>query len=113
MSLCVDIIPEKCEHCGRGAEVVSLNITHNLNEMAKEADIYGVIWHPKDNLIVEARQLIKPLQKAIDLLKEDPVRFKKFNATNGWGLYEHLVKFLENYFHACIEHPGASIRISR
>lgn len=85
MSLDVYLSPNKCQHCGRADEGFWQNITHNLNKMADEAGIYGIVWRPEENGITTARQLIEPLRKAIADMKADPERFKKHNASNGWG----------------------------
>jgi len=93
--------------------VYDANITHNLNTMAEEAGIYKHLWRPEELGISLAGGLIEPLKKGLELLKSDQVRFEKFNAENGWGLYEHFVPFVENYLNACIENPDAEISVSR
>ena len=111
--------PCSCRECGhehtkRGTECwFDQNITHNLTEMADEAGLYKPVWRPDENGITHASQLIEPLEKGIALMKADPERFKKFNAKNGWGLYDHLVPWLERYLEACREHPEATVHVSR
>jgi hypothetical protein len=92
--------------------VYSANITHNLGEMAREADIYEVLWLAEE-MGYCARDLISPLSKGLALLLSDPERFKKFNSPNGWGMYEHFVPFIANYLEACIANPDAQISVSR
>jgi len=46
-------------------------------------------------------------------LKIEPERYKKFNPENGWGSYDGLVKFVENYLNACYEYPDADVEVSR
>jgi hypothetical protein len=53
------------------------------------------------------------LEAGLAKLKADPAHFAKFNAENGWGLYEHFVPFVENYLAACKEHPEAEVSVSR
>jgi len=113
MSLDVYLYTNECQCCGRVDEFFSSNITHNLNNMAKEAGIYGIVWRPEENGITKAKQLIEPLTKAIAEMKADPERFKKFNAENGWGLYEHFVPWLEEYLKACEIEPEALVKVSR
>ena len=113
MSLDVYLHMNRCEHCGRSDECFSQNITHNLTEMADEAGIYGIVWRPEENGITTAQQLIEPLRKAIADMKADPERFKKHNASNGWGLYKHFLPWLEKYLQACEEMPDATIEVSR
>lgn len=113
MSLDVYLSLNKCPHCGRADEVFGQNITHNLINMADEAGIYGILWMPEENGITTARQLITPLRKAIADMKADPKRFKKHNAGNGWGMYEHFVPWLENYLQACEAMPDAAVSVSR
>ena len=100
-------------------EVFSANITHNLGAMAKAAGIYKHLWRPEElvhiawNGITTAAQLIQPLTDGLALLKSDPDRFKKFNPENGWGNYEGLLEFVEEYLRACKEFPQATINVSR
>jgi hypothetical protein len=97
----------------RPTEVYSRNITHNLNKMAMEAGIYEALWRPEEIGIVRADQLIEPLTVGLEKLKADPERFKEFNATNGWGMYDNLIDFVEDYLQACKENPDAAVRACR
>lgn len=94
-------------------EVYQANITHNLNKMAMEAEIYQYLWRPEELEITKAKELIEPLEKGLKLLKSDPERFKKFNSPNKWGVYEDFVKFVKEYLKACKENPGATIKVDR
>lgn len=113
MSLDVYLTPNKCKLCGRGGESFSANITHNLGKMALEAGIYEIVWRPDENGITKAKQLIEPLHKAIEEMKKDPERFKKHDAPNGWGKYEHFIPWLEEYVAACEAEPEALVGVSR
>ena len=93
--------------------VHSANITHNLGGMAKEAGIYQHLWRPEELDISLAKDLIEPLTNGIKLMESDRPRFEAFNASNGWGLYEHFLPFVEEYRDACIENPEAEIEVSR
>ena len=108
------------------------NITHNLTKMADEAGLYEALWRPyklksnytifenkdleyqfeKDNPVF-AKEIIEKLVLGLLKLKSEPEYFKKFNPENGWGTYEGLVTFVENYLKACGENPEAIIKISR
>lgn len=113
MSLDVYLTTDSCDKCGHGEEVYWANITHNLNMMADEAGIYKALWHPEEINATKAKDIIELLTKGLDLLKFDPPRFKKFDSSNGWGLYEHFVPWVEKYLAACKEYPDAMIRVSR
>lgn len=113
MSLDVYLEPNKCEICGRSDDGYSDNITHNLADMAGEAGIYEIVWCPEENRITKAGQLVDPLRAAIAAMKADPERFRKHNAKNGWGTYEHFVPWLERYLRACEDNPDANVRVSR
>ena len=86
-------------------DVYSGNITHNLSRMADEAGICEYMWEPEEVGVERAEDLIKPLTEGLAVLKSDPVRFKKFNPKNGWGTYEGLVQFVEEYLSACTQYP--------
>jgi hypothetical protein len=94
-------------------EVFQWNITHNLNTMARQAGIYEALWRPEEICIYSARQLIVPLSRARDALRDDPEHFRKFNPVNGGGTYEGLVEFVEKYLEACIKNPDAEVRACR
>ena len=97
----------------RMTTIYDANITHNLNKMAKEAGIYEHLWRPEEIGITKAQQLIAPLRAGLELMKADPARFEKHNASNGWGMYEHFVPFVEQYLAACEENPDATVEVSR
>ena len=109
-----------CGRCGAVARielqserVYDSNITHNLNRMAEAAGIYQHLWRPEELGITVARELIEPLRAGLAKLKADPAHYETFNASNGWGLYEHLVPWVEKYLAACEEHPEATVSVSR
>jgi hypothetical protein len=97
----------------RPCEVYQSNITHNLNKMAEAAGIYRHLWRPDEIGITEAHQLIEPLREGLAKLLADPVGMSKYDAPNGWGKYEHLVAFVEQYLAACMKHPDASVKVWR
>lgn len=85
------------------------NITHNLNDMAKQADLYMPIWRPDEIDITKAHQLIPILTDGLARLKADPIKFRSFNPANGWGSYETLLEFVEEYLTACTLYPDADV----
>jgi len=100
-------------HTEEDEELFSKNITHNLNIMAGEAGIYTHLWRPDELGIENAYALIEPLKQSLKILKANPERFKKFNPYYGWGDYEGLVEFMEDYYNACVKFPNAKIEVSR
>ena len=93
--------------------VYSRNITHNLGEMAGEAGIYKCLWRPDEIGIKTASELIKLLEGGLNTLKADPRYFKTFNPENGWGTYEGLVEFVEDYLNNCKQNPKCVVSVSR
>lgn len=108
------------------------NITHNLTEMADACGLYEVLWKPyvthveykscddldhhcnqEKELIVRSIDITDKVSAGLKILKSDPVRFKKYNSPNGWGMYKHFVPFVENYLKALKEYPKAIIKVSR
>lgn len=112
-------VPCICGECGHEHErqeienFFSANITHNLGKMAEAAGIYKHLWRPEEIGITKASQLIEPLESGITLMEAKPDHFKKFNAPNGWGLYEHFMPWLREYLEACKKYPDATINVSR
>ncbi len=94
-------------------DVFSANITHNLVNMAQEAGVYDALWRPERiGERVQAHQIIPILEAGLADLKARPKHFEQFNASNGWGLYEHFVPFVEECLAACKAHPEAQVRAS-
>ncbi|WP_152544775.1 hypothetical protein [Deinococcus phoenicis] len=119
MSLDVTLIRtvgNRCPCCGRGQEtetVFDANITHNLNRMASEAGLYEAVWRPDEHGYTHAHQIIPVLERGIAEMEADPERFKAFDSPNGWGLYIHLLPWLQRYLTACREYPDALIEVCR
>ena len=109
-------MPHVCSECGNNSErrheVFWRNITHNLAEMAGEAGIYKVLWHPNENGKIYAKDIIPELKAGLSDLLNRPAHFRHFNAQNGWGLYEHFVPFVEAVLTACEANPDGMLRVS-
>ena len=94
-------------------QVYSANITHNLTKMADKAGIYEALWRPEEKDWKLAKDIIPVLEKGLKKLKSKDSYFETFNPDNGWGSYDGLVGFVEQYLVACKEYPDAEIRVSR
>ena len=97
---------------GQEIEVFDRNITHNLGEMASKAGIYYALWRPNEKGWKRAKDIIPILEKGLKKLKAKPKYFEKFNAPNGWGMYEHFVPFVEAVLEACKKYPNSVIYCS-
>lgn len=98
--------------------VFDWNITHNLGEMADQVKIddhtlYQYLWRPEEIGVFQAKQLIEPLSRAWVSMLSDREKLEEFNPENGWGDYEGLVNFVEEYLKAAVEYPDATIEVSR
>ena len=115
MSLDVHLMAEVNTGASEPVEVELFwrNITHNLNTMADKAGIYKHLWRPEEIAIDTAEQLVDPLKIGLARLKSDPEEFKKLNPPNGWGDYDGLVAFVEDYLAACEKHPKAKVSVSK
>lgn len=94
-------------------EVFTRNITHNLTKMADAAGIYEYLWQPEEKGVYIASQLVEPLTKGLDKLLSDPDYFKTLNPQNGWGSYDGLVSFVDDYILHCKKHPNATVSVCR
>lgn len=94
-------------------EVYCSNITHNLGTMAAQAGLYEVLWRPEEIGITKAKDMVSKLALGLNTLKDNPSKYKEYNPVNGWGDYEGLVNFVDNYLTACIEYPEADVNVSR
>jgi hypothetical protein len=81
--------------------------------MAKAAGTYQRLWRPEEIDVRFARELSKPLTTGLEQLRSNPDRVRALNPSNGWGSYEGLVQFVEEYLLACKAHPSAEVSVSR
>ena len=109
MSLDISLVTPKCPTCCRSDEIWSANITHNLNRMASVAGIYEVLWRPEEVGIKKAKDVIEPLEEGIKKMEEDPEKYSKHNAPNGWGTYKVFLPWLKRYLAACRAYPEAEV----
>lgn len=100
-------------HLTVSREVFSRNITHNLAKMAAEADLYKALWRPEELQIEDAQELVPILRKGLEKLQENPDFFRRFNPENGWGDYENLVEFVQDYLNCCEVFPNAAVSVDR
>lgn len=98
---------------GNEISVFDVNITHNLGKMAAKVGIYEALWRPEEIKAKRAKDIISLLEEGLKKLKKRPKFFQKFNAPNGWGMYEHFVPFVEEVLEACKKYPNAKINVSR
>ena len=89
------------------------NITHNLSKMANQAGLYTALWRPEEAGFETAKDITGILEEGLTRLKRDPDFFRVYNPPNGWGNYDGLVRFVENYLEACRKYPDAKIRAYR
>ena len=107
MSLDVDLIAED------GSVVFSYNITHNLGAMARFVGCYEALWRPEEIGIEYANQLTPLLSNAAVFLALNKDKCEEYNPKNGWGDYNGLLRFVQEYMIACANHPFAQIKVSR
>lgn len=95
------------------------NITHNLGKMAAQIRVnhiltlYDILWHADEYNLTQAYQIADLLDVGYNELLADPVLYKTYNPTNGWGNYDNLCNFVYQYRNACWNNPNAAINISR
>lgn len=102
------------------------NITHNLCRMAEDCmsfdeydqcyNLYDLLWRdaqaPFEGNYINV--YIAHLAYCLYVLKNDPEHFKQLNPPNGWGTYEQLCKFVEDFIKALADMPeGSRIKYSR
>lgn len=97
----------------RPTEVFTANITHNLTEMAEAAGLYQALWRPEELKVTTAAELMTLLEAGLERLSGNRELFVQFNSPSGWGSYDGLVKFVENYLAACRKYPDAIVSVCR
>lgn len=81
--------------------------------MADDAGIYKHLWRPDEVGAKYAEDIVTSVEAGLKLMENNPMRFKKFDSPNGWGIYEDFILWVEVYLAACKEDPKAIIEVSR
>ncbi len=87
------------------------NITHNLGQMWSAAGIYEPLYN-RSGEVKFAKDLLPLIESGLSFLKSDPYRFRRFDASNGWGTYKDALPWLEKLVAACREYPDAEYKTS-
>lgn len=94
-------------------DIHSSNITHNLAPMARAAGLYAPLWRPDECGIISAEQLADAIRPGYTELRDNREKYVKFEPKNGWGSYDHFLKFVSSLLLKCEENPEADITCSR
>jgi len=99
----------------RPTAVFDCNITHNLGQLAGAVDLYRPLWRPEEIGVTRANELAPFLKRGLERLRDRDRReeFRKLEPANGWGNFDNLVEFVEQYLAACEENPDALVQVSR
>lgn len=84
------------------------NYTSNCAPMWREAGADLAEFHGK-----LAGECAPILEKAIDVMRREPERFKAMNPPNGWGDYDSVIDRLVYLVEMLEAHPKATVVVSR
>lgn len=110
MSLAVFVNPPQCTCCGHTPTGVQLSVMHNLAPLARELRAYDTLWHP---VVTSAWQMRPLLQATAQALAERRQELAPRWNDHDCGTYVELEAFVQAYLCACLEHPNATIEVSR
>ena len=85
----------------------SWNYTSNMGPAWREA---GADLREFDGKL--AGECVVVLGDAIEVMRGDPEKYRKFDAPNGWGTYDTLVPALERLLLTMRRHPKAIVVVS-
>ena len=108
----------------------SANVTHNMGLMARnipvqysiegetyEESLYSLVWEPEEvgigNICNNTNIVKQALQSGISYMISHRDDLIQYNPSNGWGSYESFLKWLIDYWNACIENPDCRIEVWR
>jgi hypothetical protein len=94
----------------RRTVVGEFNITHNLTTMAEKLGVYQALWRPEELEITHAWELVPYLEYAIFELEVHPEYYAQWNASNGWGKVEDLLRLMKEVLKCCSNNMDAEIK---
>ncbi len=86
----------------------SWNYTSNSVRAWREAGADLAEFHDKT-----AAECAPILAAAIEVMRSDPIKYKAFDAANGWGSYETLIPALNELYYTLKRHPKATVKVWR
>lgn len=109
---------EACPHCGGtvkdGIRNYRSNMTHNVHAMvALACGNKDVVWHPEENGITKAGDLIPYLKDAIREFIAAPERYQHLEPDNGGGSIRTTLPWLKEMLDAATEYPDDIVEVSR
>ena len=95
------------------SSVFNRNITHNLSKMAHAAGLYEAIWRPEEINVYKASDLVPIIEAGLRNLINNKDELVKLSPKNGWGSYECLLDFVQEYLENCRIYPESKINVWR
>lgn len=86
-------------------EVFTVNITHNLTEMASAVNIYNGLWRPNYTFDKITPELLSKIEAGHRELYRNPEKYRKYDASNGWGTYDDFLPVVAKIMYALHEYP--------
>ena len=105
----LDIILTEVKLC----EVYTTSVHNNFNLLIESLGIYQHLWRPDELNITHARQLIAPLESALENLEFNKEKYRKHEPPGMCGKIELFIIFLKNLLESCKQHPNATISVCR
>ena len=90
--------------------VYDCNMTHNVTPMWQLAGVYDALYNSDGT---PAGQWLDVLRNGLRAMQERPAAYELLNPPNGWGRYDHALRFLERWLTSCERHPKALIEVSK
>jgi hypothetical protein len=84
------------------------NMTSNVAQMWRLAGADIAEFHGRI-----AADCVPLLRAAIADMEDHPGRFRPLNPANGWGSYETCLEFLRELLGDFVQHPKATVAVSR
>jgi hypothetical protein len=86
------------------------NMTHNVTPMWRKAKVYEALYESQGKIAGEIKDV---LQVGIKDMERSSKQYQKLNPANEWGDYDSALNFLREFTNACIQHPKATIGLSK
>lgn len=110
MSLDFDINIDPCETCGRAAENLSWNYTHNVTPMWRLVGVYEALYESDGKRVSE---ILPALVCGVSVMAAKIDDCRALNPENGWGDADRALEWLRDVTDACVRHPSATVSVSR
>lgn len=109
MKISLDLmLIEKGEFGYQTHDLWSGNVTHNLVPMWQKAGVYEALYKNDGK---KAKDVLAVVEQGYKDMLKNKETYVALNPENGWGDFDGALKFIREFYEACVQYPESIISV--